>query len=529
MVKKNIIIIKKFLNRLKKCFFTIALVFIFANLKGFNGFAATKWANLKTITPGVLTYATNATLSPFEYLDKSNKPVGFDIDLIEEIARRLGFTPSVKDMPFDSIIGAVNSGMVDVAIAAMTKTDERAKVVDFSIPYYVSNQGVLSRKDQQFKNEDNFNNKTIATQNGTISQSTIEDLINKKHKSINLKTYADYITMVDDLLASRIDAIVLDRDTGKAHHNAHSNELTYVDGNSFGWPDEENCIVCSKQNPALLAAINEQIEAIKKEPFYADLIKKYMGDGASAPALNEPTNAPSTNESTETQNSNANSIVEQFKTCFLKNDRWRLYLKGLNITLTITIFAAILGLAIGIGLAFLHVLDFKKLNFLKMFFKLYVDIIRGTPLLLQLFILWFAILKHSKHPVLVAIIACGLNSGAYVCEIVRGAINSIDKGQTEAGLSVGFSPMQTLFNIVLPQGLKNSIPALCNEAVSLLKETAIVGYIAITDLTRAADQIRAATYLSLMPLAIAALIYFALTKLASAGLNLLERKLKRNS
>ena len=133
-----------------------------------------------------------------------------------------------------------------------------------------------------------------------------------------------------------------------------------------------------------------------------------------------------------------------------------------------------------------------------------------------------------KNAILVAIIAFGLNSAAYVCEIVRGSMKAIDKGQTEAGLSLGLNYMQTLINIILPQGLKNSIPALCNEIISLLKETAIVGYVAIVDLTRAADLVRASTYQAFMPLIIVAIIYFVITKTTSLLLNLLERKLNVN-
>ena len=142
-----------------------------------------------------------------------------------------------------------------------------------------------------------------------------------------------------------------------------------------------------------------------------------------------------------------------------------------------------------------------------------------------MFILWFIVFKNFKSAILIAIVAFGLNSAAYVCEIVRGFIKAVDRGQTEAGLAMGFTPLQTLIYIVLPQGLKNSIPALCNEVVSLLKETAVVGYLSIVDLTRAADLVRASTYQAFMPLVIVAIIYFIITKFASFLLNLLERRL----
>ena len=141
--------------------------------------------------------------------------------------------------------------------------------------------------------------------------------------------------------------------------------------------------------------------------------------------------------------------------------------------------------------------------------------------------MWLVILKNAKNGILVASIAFGLNSAAYVAEIIRGGINAVDKGQTEACHSMGFSQVSTMYYVVLPQGLKNSIPALCNEFISLLKETAIVGYVALADLTRAAFSISAATYQTFMPLILTAIMYFLVTKLASIILGLIERRLSR--
>lgn len=505
--------LKKQLNGWNLSFNRLILI-LFSALLLFVPFSKVCFANLtgiKTIEPGVLTVGTNATLQPFEYVDENNNIVGFDIDLIKKIAENEGLKVKVVNEEFDSLIPSIGSEKIDLAIAAITKNEEREKVVAFSNPYYISNQGVLTLKTTNFNKEDDFNNQTIAVQKGTISQDTIESLKKDKNLNIIIKTYSDYNTMVEELLNSRVNAIALDRDTGKAHQKMHKSKLKYVDGTTLGWPDELNCIACSKQNVSLLNAINKQIETLKNSEFHKELIKKYMGD--------------SSNEEQQTPDTEKMSLIDQFNAVFLKNNRWQTYFNGLGVTVQITLFAALLGLTIGIGLAILQVLNLKNFNFLKFFLRLYVDLIRGTPLLLQLFILWFAILRHSKQPLFVAIVACGINSSAYVCEIVRGAIKAIDKGQTEAGLAMGFSHFQTLFKIVLPQGIKNSIPALCNEVISLLKETAIVGYIAIVDLTRAADQIRAATYLSFMPLIIAAAIYFVITKMAKLLLNLVERKI----
>ena len=496
-------------------FFLNILFFLFLVLCCFfNKVCSANSSQIETIEPGVLTVGTNATLQPFEFVDSNNTIIGFDVDFMEKIAENVGLKLKIVNEEFDSLIPSIVSKKIDLAVAALTKTPEREKVVAFSIPYYSTSQGVLVLNDAKFENELDFENQTIAVQQGTISQTTVENLKKSKNLKLKIRTYSDYNTMIEELLNSRVNAVVLDRDTGRAHQRMHSSNLKFVDGTNLGWPDEFNCIACSKQNVALLDAVNEQIKTLKNSDFYKALVEKYVNYAASFE-----------NQNNQEQAIGKMTLIEKFNTAFLKNNRWQTYLNGLAVTLVITFFAAFLGMTIGAALAVLQVLSLKKLNFLKFFLKLYIDLIRGTPLLLQLFIWWFAILPHSRQPVLVAIIACGLNSSAYVCEIVRGAICSIDKGQTEAGLAIGFSSLQSLFKIVIPQSLKNSIPALCNEIVSLLKETAIVGYIAIVDLTRAADQIRAATYLSFMPLLITAAIYFILTKAAKSILNLVERKM----
>ena len=193
-----------------------------------------------------------------------------------------------------------------------------------------------------------------------------------------------------------------------------------------------------------------------------------------------------------------------------------------------TFFAAILGFVLGAILAILKLIKNKKgkRSFIANIARLYISVIRGTPVLVQLLILWLVVLKNFKSGTFVAIVAFGLNSAAYVAEILRGGITSVDIGQTEAGYAMGFSKIQTMMYIVLPQGLKNSIPALCNELISLIKETAVVGYVALTDLTRVAFSISASSYQTFMPLMGAAVLYYSVTKITSLILEFIERRLK---
>ncbi len=219
-----------------------------------------------------------------------------------------------------------------------------------------------------------------------------------------------------------------------------------------------------------------------------------------------------------------------FEAAFISGDRWKLYLKGLGVTLQIAVFAAILGMIIGTIVAFmkLSVKRNGKKTILAVIANIYIDVIRGTPSVLQLMIMWFIIFSGAMNGILVAILSFGVNSGAYVAEIVRAGILAVDKGQMEAGRSLGLSKTQTMISIIIPQAVKNVLPPIGNEFIVLLKETAIVGYVSLTDLTRAANQIASRTYEPFMPLIGAAVIYFVVIKILTILLERFERRLRKS-
>ncbi len=219
-----------------------------------------------------------------------------------------------------------------------------------------------------------------------------------------------------------------------------------------------------------------------------------------------------------------------FEAAFITGDRWKLYLNGLGVTLEIAFFAAILGMVIGTLLAFmkLSVRRNGKKSILAVIANVYIDIIRGTPSVLQLMIMWFLIMANSKNGIIVAILSFGINSGAYVAEIVRAGILAVDNGQMEAGRSLGLSKARTMIYIIIPQAVKNVLPPIGNEFIVLLKETAIVGYVSLTDLTRAANQIASRTYEAFMPLIGAAVIYFIVIKILTILLAKFERRLRKS-
>lgn len=223
------------------------------------------------------------------------------------------------------------------------------------------------------------------------------------------------------------------------------------------------------------------------------------------------------------------NVKAQFIASFVTGGRWKLYFQGLGKTVSIAACAALLGIVIGTVLALMKLKQGKngKKSLPAAAADIYIDIIRGTPSVIQLMIMSFVIMKTAA-PFLVAVLSFGINSGAYVAEIIRAGIMAVEKGQTEAGRSLGLSGRQTMQYIVLPQAFKNVLPPLCNEFITLLKETAIVGYVGFTDLTRAANQISSKTYQPLMPLLGAAVIYFVVVKILTVTFDKLERRLRRS-
>ena len=214
---------------------------------------------------------------------------------------------------------------------------------------------------------------------------------------------------------------------------------------------------------------------------------------------------------------------------FIKDNRWKYIVNGLGVTLRVTLFAVLIGIAIGFVIAIIRSTYEKtgKLKILNFLANIYLTVIRGTPVVVQLLIIYFVIFASFRvDKIFVAIVAFGINSGAYVAEIIRSGIMSIDPGQMEAGRSLGFNYIQTMCYIIIPQAFKNVLPALGNEFIVLLKETSVAGYIALEDLTKGADIIRSQTYSPFIPLLSVAVIYLSIVMLLTFLLKKLERRLR---
>lgn len=225
-----------------------------------------------------------------------------------------------------------------------------------------------------------------------------------------------------------------------------------------------------------------------------------------------------------------NWLIYQFNITFIAEERYKLFLTGLRNTLIIAAGAAVIGIIIGAIVAMVRVYNAQtgRLKIVNALFGAYLALFRGTPIVVQLLIMFYIIFRSLDNGLLVAVIAFGINSGAYVAEIVRAGILSIDIGQTEAGRSLGLSALKTLLLIVLPQAVKNILPALGNEFIMLLKETSVAGYVTIQDLARAGEKVRARTADPYFSLLFVALVYFILVFGMSKLLGIAERRLAKS-
>lgn len=224
------------------------------------------------------------------------------------------------------------------------------------------------------------------------------------------------------------------------------------------------------------------------------------------------------------------SFYDSFARTFIEGDRYKTFFGGFQVTIIIALAATLIGVLIGIIVAIIKVYHYQtgRYKILNTLMDLYLTVFRGTPVVVQLMILYYVVFINIKDGIIVAILGFGINSGAYVAEIVRAGILAVDKGQTEAGRSLGFSDLQTMRLIVLPQAFKNILPALFNEFIALLKETSVVGYIAVIDLTKAADLIKSRTMQAFFPLMAVAAVYLILVIGLTHIQAVIERRLRKS-
>lgn len=454
----------------------------------------------------MLRVVTSADFPPYEF-HEGDKIVGIDIDILREVLRRGNYSMTVEDMKFDSIIAAVQTGKGDIAASAITITDDRKKMVDFTIPYITAKQVIIVPKDSKVQGVDDIKGLRIGVQHGTTGDSYVTEKIGEPQR------FSDASMAVAALNRKKLDVVVLDNDPAMVHVAKNPNLKILDKPLTF----EEYAFAVPKGRSELLKMLNDGLASMHLDKTIVEIINKY----------NE-----STRKSVDSaQEELTGGFKADFYTNFVKNDRWHYLVDGFVVTISVAFSSVLFGVLIGFIVAIIRstAVQTGKLKIADFFCRIYLTVIRGTPVVLQLLIIYFVVFGSvDVDKILVAILAFGINSGAYVAEIIRSGIMSVDRGQMEAGRSLGLNYSQTMGFIILPQALKNVLPALGNEFIVLLKETSVCGFIALQDLTKGGDIIRSQTYSAFQPLIAVALVYLIMVVIFSKLLEILEKRLKKN-
>jgi His/Glu/Gln/Arg/opine family amino acid ABC transporter permease subunit len=454
-----------------------------------------------------LIVATNAEFAPFEYYD-GNTITGFDIEMIYEYGKANNIEIDVVNMDFDAALISVSTLKADLAIAGITANETRKKTMAFTKSYYSADQVVIVKSgsiyetltnQEKLLQELSKNKATIGCQRGTTGQYYIEGDAEWEFdgiKDTTCKMFDNGPLAVQALADGKLDAVIIDSAPAKLYSKSISG-VSIV--NDVVLTSEEYAIALNLDNTELLESLNEFIDDFINSSSYDSLINKYFGSDELIQ---------------NTDNKNLNNVLS--------------VLKGLGNTFLITFVAFILGIVFGILVSFANGLQSKSwyAYFLKGISKAYVAIFRGTPIMVQLLIIYYVIFRFfTGDAIWIAMLAFGLNSGAYVSEIIRGGINSVSNGQMEAGRSLGLPYKVVMKKVILPQAIKNCLPSLGNEFISLFKETSVVGFIGAFDLTLAFRKIANQTYNYTATYLIMGVVYFAIVIIITLVLSKLERGL----
>lgn len=464
----------------------------------------------KTIRVG-----TNAEFPPFEYMDNNGKPTGFDVALIKAIGDEIGYNVEVVNMEFKSLLGSIQTGGIDCAIAGMTVTDERKQSVDFTDTYYEAVQSIILPKASDVASVEDLNGKSIAVQEGTTGDFLVtpgEDNEVITDESTNVKRFKKGTDAVLELLNGGVDAVVIDTKPAENFVKSNSGKLKMINDDTS---IENYAIAVGKGNTKMLDLLNKGMTKIKENGTYDNLVSVYIEN--------------SDNALRKTSDNIFVNLGYTFKFVFIDNNGWMMLVKGLGITLLISLCAVVLGVILGFIVALMRLTELRKgrKTILSRIAGIYIDVLRGTPVVVQLLIMYM-IIFHNSFGIVAAICTFGINSGAYVAEIIRAGIMAVDNGQMEGGRSLGLSYGETMRYIIIPQAVKNILPTLCNEFIALIKETSIVGYVAVQDLTKASDFIVSRTYETFMPLIMVAIIYYVVVKVLTKLFARFERRLRKS-
>ncbi|HDP2911133.1 TPA: ABC transporter permease subunit [Staphylococcus aureus] len=448
------------------------------------------WEKIKE--RGELRVGLSADYAPMEFehtVNGKTEYAGVDIDLAKKIAKDNNLKLKIVNMSFDSLLGAFKTGKIDIIISGMTSTPERKKQVDFSDSYMMTKNIMLVKKDKvsEYKDIKDFNNKKVGAQKGTeqekIAQTEIENA-----SITSLSRLPDVILA---LKSGKVEGAVVEKPVAEAY--LKQNPKLGISNVKFNEEEKDTVIAVPKDSPKLLSQINKTIKEVKDK----GLIDKYMTNAANA--MNDDS-----------------GFISKYGSFFLK---------GIKITILISLIGVALGSILG---AFVALMKLSKIKIISWIASIYIEILRGTPMLVQVFIVFFGItaaLGLDISALVCGTIALVINSSAYIAEIIRAGINAVDKGQMEAARSLGLNYRQTMKSVIMPQAIKNILPSLGNEFVTLIKESSIVSTIGVGEIMFNAQVVQGISFDPFTPLLVAAALYFVLTFVLTRIMNMIEGRL----
>ncbi|HDH1197204.1 TPA: ABC transporter permease subunit [Staphylococcus aureus] len=449
-----------------------------------------KWEKIKE--RGELRVGLSADYAPMEFehtVNGKTEYAGVDIDLAKKIAKDNNLKLKIVNMSFDSLLGALKTGKIDIIISGMTSTPERKKQVDFSDSYMMTKNIMLVKKDKvnDYKDIKDFNNKKVGAQKGTeqekIAQTEIENA--------SITSLSRLPEVILALKSGKVEGVVVEKPVAEAY--LKQNPKLGISNVKFNEEEKDTVIAVPKDSPKLLSQINKTIKEVKDK----GLIDKYMTNAANA--MNDDS-----------------GFISKYGSFFLK---------GIKITILISLIGVALGSILG---AFVALMKLSKIKIISWIASIYIEILRGTPMLVQVFIVFFGItaaLGLDISALVCGTIALVINSSAYIAEIIRAGINAVDKGQMEAARSLGLNYRQTMKSVIMPQAIKNILPALGNEFVTLIKESSIVSTIGVGEIMFNAQVVQGISFDPFTPLLVAAALYFVLTFVLTRIMNMIEGRL----
>ncbi|MEB8208997.1 ABC transporter substrate-binding protein/permease [Staphylococcus succinus] len=452
-----------------------------------------QWDKIKE--RGELRVGLSADYAPYEFehnVNGKSEYAGIDIELAKKVAKDNNLKLKIVNMQFDSLLGAIKTGKVDLIISGMTPTPERKKEVDFSNSYMTVSQKMIIKKSEsdQLKHIDDFANKKIGVQKQTQQEKIAQTEIN----NAKIQSLTRVPEVIMSLKSDKVSGMVIEGPVAEAYLKQNK-DLMFADGVKFKEGEKSTAIAAPKHSPELMGKLNNTIKDVKDK----NLIKDY-------------------------KESAANAMKKDDGNFFSKYGSF--FIKGIQNTILISIVGVLLGTVFGAMIALLKLSKFRVLRWLA---SAYIEFLRGTPLLVQVFLVYFgttAVLGLNISALICGMIALVINCSAYIAEIIRAGINAVDKGQTEAARSLGLSYGQTMKSVILPQAIKNILPALGNEFVTVIKESSIVSVIGVSEIMFNAQVVQGASFDPFTPLLVAAVLYFILTFTLSRIMYFFEGRLK---